>query len=86
MARLKKEEAERELSERRNQALRTGGGGVKLGSAAGGQHRLRTGDDLGREREVVGMTPETRMRLDRERRARAAEARIKAMQGGGAGN
>ena len=87
VARLKKEEEERVVRERRNNALRTGGGGVMLGSSvgAGGGQRVRTGEDLGREREVVGMTPEARVRLERERRARAAEARIRAMQGGGTG-
>ncbi|EXJ83757.1 hypothetical protein A1O1_07383 [Capronia coronata CBS 617.96] len=34
-----------------------------------------------REEEVRGLTPEMRMRLERERRARAAEERIKRMQG-----
>lgn len=34
-----------------------------------------------REEEARGLTPEMRMRLDRERRARAAEARLKKMQG-----
>lgn len=36
-----------------------------------------------REDEARGLTPEQKMRLDRERRARAAEERIKRMQGGG---
>jgi hypothetical protein len=35
-----------------------------------------------REEEARGMTPEMRMKLERERRARAAEARFKAMSGG----
>jgi hypothetical protein len=34
-----------------------------------------------REEEEKGLSPEARMRLDRERRARAAEERIKKMQG-----
>lgn len=34
-----------------------------------------------REEEARGLTPEMRMRLDRERRARAAEARMKALAG-----
>ncbi|KAG2170936.1 hypothetical protein VTO58DRAFT_101122 [Aureobasidium pullulans] len=34
-----------------------------------------------REEEARGMTPEMRMKLERERRARAAEARFKAMSG-----
>ncbi|KAI1261496.1 hypothetical protein F5Y18DRAFT_199426 [Xylariaceae sp. FL1019] len=36
-----------------------------------------------REEEARGLTPEQRMKLDRERRARAAEERFKRMQGGG---
>ncbi|KAF4968299.1 hypothetical protein FSARC_4244 [Fusarium sarcochroum] len=36
-----------------------------------------------REAEARGLTPEMRMRLERERRARAAEERLKKMQGGG---
>lgn len=36
-----------------------------------------------REEEMRGMTPEMRMRLERERRARAAEERMRRMQGGG---
>lgn len=36
-----------------------------------------------REEEARGLTPEMRMRLDRERRARAAEERLKRMQQGG---
>jgi hypothetical protein len=36
-----------------------------------------------REDEARGLTPEQRARLDRERRARAAEERIRRMQGGG---
>jgi hypothetical protein len=38
-----------------------------------------------REEEARGLTPELRMRLERERRARAAEERIKRMTGGGPG-
>jgi hypothetical protein len=36
-----------------------------------------------REEEARGMTPEMRLRIERERRARAAEERIRKMQGGG---
>ncbi|KAI5796323.1 hypothetical protein DFH27DRAFT_515735 [Peziza echinospora] len=57
-------------------ALASGGKQVLLASGT----RLRTGEDLGREREVAGMTPEARMRLERERRARAAEERFRKMQ------
>ncbi|KAH6874878.1 hypothetical protein B0T10DRAFT_498038 [Thelonectria olida] len=36
-----------------------------------------------REEEARGLTPDMRMRLERERRARAAEERMKRLQGGG---
>ncbi len=36
-----------------------------------------------REEEARGLTPEQRLKLDRERRARAAEARFGRMQQGG---
>ncbi|KAF3765128.1 hypothetical protein M406DRAFT_41759 [Cryphonectria parasitica EP155] len=36
-----------------------------------------------RQEEVRGLTPEQKMRLERERRARAAEERLRRMQGGG---
>lgn len=36
-----------------------------------------------RQEEVRGLTPEQRVRLERERRARAAEERLRRMQGGG---
>ncbi|KAK3991215.1 hypothetical protein QBC44DRAFT_357800 [Cladorrhinum sp. PSN332] len=36
-----------------------------------------------RKEEAKGLTPEQRMRLERERRARAAEERIRKLQGGG---
>ncbi|KAI0883978.1 uncharacterized protein GGS22DRAFT_28323 [Annulohypoxylon maeteangense] len=38
-----------------------------------------------REEEARGLTPEQRMRLDRERRARAAEERFRRMRAGGGG-
>ncbi|KAI0334515.1 hypothetical protein GY45DRAFT_1343264 [Cubamyces sp. BRFM 1775] len=40
------------------------------------------GSSAGME-SVAGLTPEMRARIERERRARAAEARLKALQGGG---
>lgn len=54
-----------------------GGGGKALGVAA-----EKTGAEK-REEESRGLTPEMRMRLERERRARAAEARMKGPAGGG---
>lgn len=42
----------------------------------------KTAEDKRRE-EMKGLTPEMRMKLERERRARAAEERFRKMQGGG---
>ena len=42
----------------------------------------KTGEEK-REEEARGLTPEMRMRLERERRARAAEERMRRMAGGG---
>ncbi|KAK0390788.1 hypothetical protein NLU13_0291 [Sarocladium strictum] len=50
-------------------------GGSVLGTAA-----PRTAQEV-REEESRGLTPQMRMRLERERRARAAEERLKKMQG-----
>ncbi len=60
-----------------------------LGKAAGRGRALALGAahktaQEKREEEAQGLTPEMRMRLERERRARAAEERFK-MQAGGAG-
>lgn len=71
MERLRREDAERAASQR--ESKRTGG--KTLGSVE------KTAADR-REEEMRGMTPEMRMRLERERRARAAEERIRRMQGG----
>lgn len=68
--RLKREEAERAAQA---QPKRTGG--RSLGGA------LEKTPAEKREEEMRGMTPEMRMRLERERRARAAEERIRRMQG-----
>lgn len=67
----------RQEEERRNvgRMERKAGTGQTLASAA-----EKTGAEK-REEEVRGLTPEMRMRLERERRARAAEERIKRMQG-----
>lgn len=68
--RLKKEEAERAAqTEQRKNA-----GGRTLGA-------LEKTPAEKREEEMRGMTPEMRMRLERERRARAAEERFRRMQG-----
>lgn len=68
VARLKREEEEKPWTKK--------GKGRAIGSLE------KTGAEK-REEEARGMTPEMRARLERERRARAAEERIKRMQGGG---
>lgn len=70
--RIKQEEDQRAA----NKMERKGGVGKSLAAAA-----EKTGSDT-REEAMRGMTPELRMRLERERRARAAEERIRKMQGG----
>ncbi|KAE8349830.1 hypothetical protein BDV28DRAFT_140395 [Aspergillus coremiiformis] len=66
--RLKKEDAAKEALQARRP------GGKTLGSVE------KTASEK-REEEMRGMTPEMRTRLERERRARAAEERIRRMQG-----
>lgn len=68
--RLRKEDLERHLTQ---------GGKRSSGKTLGAVEK--TGAEK-REEEARGMTPEMRMRLERERRARAAEARIRSMEGG----
>ncbi|KAL3452846.1 hypothetical protein BJX65DRAFT_264931 [Aspergillus insuetus] len=70
LERLRKEEAEQAVL----QASRRGG--RALGGVAGVE---KTAQEK-REEEMRGMTPEMRMRLERERRARAAEERIRRAQ------
>ncbi|KAF1847334.1 ankyrin repeat and zinc finger domain-containing protein 1 [Cucurbitaria berberidis CBS 394.84] len=69
--RLRKE-SEAEEVKRREQRL---GKGKALGVLP-----VKTGAEL-REEEARGLTPEARARIERERRARAAEERFKRMQG-----
>ncbi|KAJ5581826.1 hypothetical protein N7535_000446 [Penicillium sp. DV-2018c] len=69
LERLKREEAERAAASRTTKSgARTVGGLEKTAAEK-------------REEETRGMTPEMRMRLERERRARAAEERFRKMQG-----
>lgn len=92
-ARERKEEAKKEEERRKAEAARLAEQGPKvvdgpLGKAAGRGRALALGQvqktaQEKREEEARGMTPEMRTRLERERRARAAEARMRAMQGGG---
>ncbi|EXJ87634.1 hypothetical protein A1O3_04595 [Capronia epimyces CBS 606.96] len=68
---IRQEEEQRNV----NRLERKAGAGKSLAAAI-----EKTGAEK-REEEVRGLTPEMRMRLERERRARAAEERIKKMQG-----
>ncbi|OJD16933.1 hypothetical protein ACJ73_08839 [Blastomyces percursus] len=68
--RLKREDAERAIGNAKRQ-----GGRILL---------EKTGAEK-REEEMRGMSPEMRARLERERRARAAEERIRRMQAGSGG-
>lgn len=87
-----RKEAERKESERRKaeeERLRTEGpqvnsnAGRKGGSLLGALPQ-KTAQEK-REEEARGLTPEQRMKLDRERRARAAEERIRRLQAGSGG-
>ena len=66
---------QREEAQKIDKIERKAGNGQSLGS------RDKTGAEK-REEEGRGLTPELRTKLERERRARAAEERIKKMQGG----
>lgn len=68
--RLKREEAEKAAKSQQSKRP----GGRTLGA-------MEKTPAEKREEEMRGMTPEMRMRLERERRARAAEERIRKMQG-----
>ena len=68
--RLKREEAEKAAKSQQSKKS----GGRTLGA-------MEKTPAEKREEEMRGMTPEMRMRLERERRARAAEERIRKMQG-----
>jgi hypothetical protein len=67
-----RKEGEAEEAKKRDQRL---GKGKSLGALP-----VKTGADK-REEETRGLTPEARARMERERRARAAEERFKRMQG-----
>lgn len=92
-AREKKEDAKKEEERRKAETARLEEEGPKvvdsgpLGKAAGRGRALALGQvqktaQEKRDEEARGMTPEMRMRLERERRARAAEERMKRMAGG----
>ena len=71
-----RKESEAEEVRRKEQRLGKG----KLVGGGGGILPVKTGADV-REEEMRGLTPEARARLERERRARAAEERFRRMQG-----
>jgi len=92
-AQEKKEEIKKEEERRKAEAKRLKEEGPKtvdsgpLGKAQGRGRMLALGQvqktaQEKREEEARGMTPEMRMKLERERRARAAEERMKKMAGG----
>ncbi|KAK4937417.1 hypothetical protein LTR10_021954 [Elasticomyces elasticus] len=71
LERIKQDEEKRNVG----RIERKAGAGKTLAAAV-----EKTGSEK-REEEMRGLTPEMRMRLERERRARAAEERMKRMQG-----
>ncbi|KAI1348062.1 hypothetical protein F5Y01DRAFT_293395 [Xylaria sp. FL0043] len=85
-------EAQRKEAERRAaEEIRLRREGPKVGDARSGKGRSvldagvpRSAQER-REEEARGLTPEQRMKLDRERRARAAEERFRRMQQGAGG-
>jgi len=84
-AKTKEAERRREEEERLRAAERAAppvGGGKKLGGGSLlGSIPRKTAQEV-REEEARGLTPETRVQLERERRARAAEERMRRMQAG----
>ena len=73
LSKLEEDEQQRHV----NRIERTAGQGKTLSSTV----QEKSGGEK-REEEMRGLTPEMKMRLERERRARAAEERMKRMQGG----
>jgi len=86
--REKKEKESKEAERRKAEEERLNREGPKVVTTGGkasnvlGSGAAKTAQEK-REEEARGLTPEQRMRLDRERRARAAEERIRRLQGGG---
>ena len=76
LQKLREEEASKE-EERKQRGFDERGGKGKSLMTAGGQ---RTAQEK-REEEARGMTPEMKMRMEREKRARAVEERMKRLQG-----
>ncbi|KAI8942236.1 hypothetical protein NX059_000319 [Plenodomus lindquistii] len=78
-AERRKAETERVRKESEAEEVRRKEARLGKGKALGAMP-AKTGADL-REEEMRGLTPEARARMERERRARAAEERFKRMQG-----
>lgn len=78
-AERRKAETERVRKESESEEVRRKEARLGKGKALGALP-TKTGADL-REEEMRGLTPEARARMERERRARAAEERFKRMQG-----
>ncbi|KAH9866771.1 hypothetical protein J1614_008464 [Plenodomus biglobosus] len=78
-AERRKAETERVRKESESEEVRRKEARLGKGKALGALP-IKTGADL-REEEMRGLTPEARARMERERRARAAEERFKRMQG-----
>ncbi|KAI0894085.1 hypothetical protein F4806DRAFT_130130 [Annulohypoxylon nitens] len=91
--RERKEAEAKEAERRKAEELRLRSEGPKVPDASGGRGRGKGLMDAGvrksaqekREEEARGLTPEQRTRLERERRARAAEERFRRMRGGAGG-
>ncbi|XDG07458.1 hypothetical protein ABKA04_007073 [Annulohypoxylon sp. FPYF3050] len=91
--RERKEADAKEAERRKAEELRLRSEGPKVPDANGGRGRGKGLLDAGvrksaqekREEEARGLTPEQRTRLERERRARAAEERFRRMRGGAGG-
>ncbi|CAO2651664.1 Nn.00g042340.m01.CDS01 [Neocucurbitaria sp. VM-36] len=76
----RKAEAERLRKESEAEEVRRREQRLGKGKALGAGLPVKTGAEV-REEEMRGLTPEARARMERERRARAAEERFKRMQG-----
>lgn len=74
-----KRKAEEQWLEREGPKVVGGGGGAARRNILSGGKPMTAQEK--REEEARGLTPEGRMRLDRERRARAAEERMRRLQG-----
>ncbi|KAH8662349.1 hypothetical protein BX600DRAFT_437747 [Xylariales sp. PMI_506] len=85
--RERKESEKKEAERRKAEEARLKTEGPKVADNTKGRGRgagvpQKTAQEK-REEEARGLTPEQRMKLDRERRARAAEERLRRMQAGG---